>query len=182
MYAGLYFPVFQTLNAITGEISAVKCWWQYPLSPERLSIFRRHKKNDSRNNDEEKKSFSFTWMWHIQVLFMGQFTRTWAMRCLNYASGLYQGWPCPTRPKALVAAAVEVGGVAGLKPMRQNSPPPPASSLVLSQERCTGRKMKACWTTGSGELQEWEACPSLLHLCAHMYSEMQWKKETFLSA
>lgn len=159
---------------------AVKRWWQYSLSPERLSIFRRHKKM-TRGTMLRTKSFSFTWMWHIQVLFM-KFTRTWAMRCLNYASGLYQGWPCPTRPKALVAGAVQVGGVAGLKPMRQNSPPPPASSLVLSQELSTGRKMKACWTTGSGELQEWEACPSLLHLCAHMYSEMRWKTETFLSA
>lgn len=182
MYAGLYFPVFQTLNAIAGEICAVKRWWQYSLSPERLSIFRRRKKNDSRNNDKEKKASLLPGCDTFRYCLWAKFTRTWAMSCLNYASGLYQGWPCPMRPKALVAGAVVVGGVAGLKPMRQNSPPPPASSLVLSQELSTGRKMKACWTTGSGELQEWEACPSLLHLCAHMYSEMRWKTETFLSA
>lgn len=71
MYAGLYFPVFQTLNAITGEICAVKRWWQYSLSPARLSIFRRHKKM-TRGTMIRKKSFCFTWMWHIQVLFMNQ--------------------------------------------------------------------------------------------------------------
>lgn len=90
--------------------------------------------------------------------------------------GLYQGRLCPRRHGALTAGAAEVGGVAAQSPGPWHEPPPPASTHLLSQEGNTGGKMKACWATGNGALQEWEACPEVYFslplnnkpLCTHM--------------
>lgn len=45
-------------------------------------------------------------------------------------------------------------------PMTLN-PPTPLPAYTPSQEGNTGGKMKACWATGHGALQEWELCPEV---------------------
>ena len=98
------------------------------------------------------------------------------LHALSSGIGLYQGRLCPRRQGALMAGAAEFGGVAAQIPGPWHEKTPTFGLHPPHQEGNTGGKMKACWATGNGALQEWEACPEVYFslppnnklLCTHM--------------